>query len=351
MKKVYNVNIEAEYPLPTPREILSELPLTSEMTDFVFQARGETAAILKREDKRILMICGPCSIDSIPAATEYAFRLRQLQEKVGDKMMLIMRTYFEKPRTTIGWKGLAYDPDLDESFNIEKGLRLARKLLIQLAEMKLPTGTEMLSAIIPQYFADLITWASVGARTSESQTHRQLASGLSMPVGFKNSTDGSIATAVDAIKTAAAQHSFLGVINDGRTGVFRTKGNPLCHVILRGAMHMPNYTSEYVAFAKELLRRRKIDTPSIIIDCSHGNSQKNPQNQPKVLSDIVGQINSGESAISGVMLESYIKPGRQEIVSDKGKMIPGLSITDACLGWQETEKTILDAYETLRLPS
>jgi len=348
MKQVYNVNIEGQYPLPTPREILSELPLSSEITDFVFRSRREAEAILKREDRRIMLICGPCSIDSLPAAMEYAARLKGLQEKVKDKMMVIMRTYFEKPRTTIGWKGFAYDPDQDESFNIEKGLRQARKLLIQIAEMGLPTGTEMLSAIIPQYFSDLITWASVGARTSESQTHRQLASGLSMPVGFKNSTDGSIATAVDAIKTAAAQHSFLGVINDGRTGVFRTKGNPYCHVVLRGGQHQPNYTSEYVAFAKELMRRRKLNTQSLIIDCSHANSQKNPANQPKVLNDIIGQINNGETAISGIMLESYIKQGRQEIAADRGKMIPGLSITDPCLGWQETETAVLDAYNAMK---
>lgn len=225
---------------------------------------------------------------------------------------------------------------------------MARKLLIQLAEMGLPAATEFLEPIIPQYFADLITWASIGARTSESQTHRQLASGLSMPIGFKNSTDGQIPVAIDAIRTACARHSFLGVINDGRTGIFSTRGNPNGHVVLRGGVHAPNYTSEYIAFTKELMRRQKLNVQSIVIDCSHANSLKNPANQPKVLNDIVSQINSGETAISGVMLESYIKQGRQDINADHGKMIPGLSLTDACLGWQETEKTIMDAYNALK---
>ncbi len=349
MKKVSNLNIVREFPLPTPREILAELPLTTEMTEHIYEARVATENILKRKDKRILVVCGPCSIDSVPAAMEYAMHLKRLQEKVSDKMFVIMRTYFEKPRTTVGWKGMAYDPDLDESFNIEKGLRLARKLLIQVAELQLPAATEFLEPIIPQYFADLITWASIGARTSESQTHRQLASGLSMPVGFKNATDGQIPVAIDAIKTANAQHSFLGVINDGRTGVFSTKGNPVCHVVLRGGSMGANYTSEHIAFTKELIRRKKVQIPSIVIDCSHANSGKKPENQPKVLQDIVAQINAGENAISGVMLESYIKQGRQDINVDRGKMIPGLSLTDACLGWAETEQAVMDAYNALKI--
>ena len=349
MKKVSNVNIVREFPLPTPREILAELPLTTEITEHIYAARTTTENILARRDKRILMICGPCSIDSIPAAMEYAMHLKQLQAKVQDKMFVIMRSYFEKPRTTVGWKGLIYDPDLDQSFNLEKGLRLARKLLIQLAEMEMPAATEILEPIIPQYVADLISWASIGARTSESQTHRQLASGLSMPVGFKNSTDGAVSVAVDAIKAASASHSFLGVINDGRTGVFSTKGNPYSHIVLRGGLHAPNYTSEHIAFAKELMRRQKVATPAIVIDCSHANSSKKPENQPKVLKDVVAQINAGEQSIAGVMLESYIKQGNQPINADHGKMIPGLSLTDACLGWQETEATIMEAYENLKI--
>ncbi len=349
MKKVSNLNIAQECPLPTPREILADLPLTTELTEHVFAARAITESILKRKDKRILVICGPCSIDSIPAAMEYAAHLKKLQDKVSDKLYIIMRTYFEKPRTTVGWKGFAYDPDLDETFNIEKGLRQARKLLIHVAEMGLPAATEFLEPIIPQYFADLITWAAIGARTSESQTHRQLASGLSMPVGFKNLTDGKIDAAIDAIKAANARHSFIGVINDGRTGIFSTKGNPGGHVVLRGGSNGQNYTSEHIAYTKELLRRQKIQIPSIVVDCSHANSAKKPENQPKVFKDIVNQINAGETAISGVMLESYIKQGRQDINVDRGKMIPGLSVTDGCLGWAETEQAIMDAYNTLKI--
>ena len=292
-----------------------------------------------------MVICGPCSIDSIPAAVEYAARLKSIQEKVSSKLMLIMRTYFEKPRTTVGWKGLIYDPDLDRSFNIEKGLRLARRLLLQLSEMRLPVATEFLEPIIPQYLADLVTWASIGARTTESQTHRQLASGLSMPIGFKNSTDGAISVAVDAIKTASATHSFLGVINDGRTGVFRTRGNKFCHIVLRGGIHGPNYASENIAYVKELMRKEKL-VPSIVIDCSHGNSMRHPEMQPVILRDVLGQIRAGENTISGVMIESYIKTGRQDI-AERGKMIPGLSVTDPCLGWEETEAAILELYKGL----
>jgi len=345
MKKVDNINIVSETPLPTPDEIRMELPVTAEIAENVWQFRQTVGSIVTGKDPRILMICGPCSIDSIPAAMEYAMHLRSLQEKVSDRMFLVMRAYFEKPRTTIGWKGLVYDPDLDRSFHIEKGLRLSRKLLLNLAEMGIPAATEFLEPIIPQYTADLISWASIGARTSESQTHRQMASGLSMPVGFKNSTDGSIGVAVDAIRTASARHSFLGVINDGRTGVFSTRGNPYCHLILRGGVHEPNYTSEYIAFSRELMIREKL-FPSIVVDCSHANSQRNPLKQGEILHNVAEQIIAGQDAIRGVMLESYMKTGRQNM--DKGAIIPGLSITDPCLGWPETESLILETAEMLR---
>ena len=345
MSKIVNLNIEKQYPLPTPQEILEELPTTFVTEDAVYRFRQDVERIIQRKDPRILVITGPCSIDSLPAALEYASALRSLQQKVSSKMMLVMRTYFEKPRTTLGWKGMIYDPDLNQSFNIEKGVRMARKLLLEITRMELPTATEFLEPIIPQYIADLISWAAIGARTVESQTHRQLASGLSMPVGFKNATDGSINVAVDAIQTARAKHSFLGVINDGRTGVFQTRGNRNCHVVLRGGQHLPNYCSEHVAYTVELMKRLKL-TPSVMIDCSHANSMRNPLMQPKIMMDVVAQIRSGQKAICGVMLESYIKTGRQDI-STKGKMIPGISITDACLGWQETEAAILAAYEQL----
>ena len=343
--KVNNLNIANQYPLPTPQEILEELPTTFVSEDTVFRFRQDVENIIQRRDPRILVITGPCSIDSLPAALEYVSALRNLQDKVSSKMMLVMRTYFEKPRTTIGWKGMIYDPDLNQSCNIEKGVRMARKLLLEITRMELPAATEFLEPIIPQYYADLISWAAIGARTVESQTHRQLASGLSMPVGFKNATDGSINVAVEAIQTARAQHSFLGVINDGRTGVFQTRGNRNCHVILRGGQHLPNYSSEHVAYTVELMKRLKL-VPSVMIDCSHANSMRDPLKQPKILENVVAQIHSGQTAICGVMLESYLKTGKQDIAT-KGKIFPGISVTDACLGWQETEEAILAAFEQL----
>lgn len=345
MKRVYNVNIEAQHPLPTPQEIHAELPLRPEMEDFVARTRETIENIIHRRDKRLLVVTGPCSIDNYDAAIDYADRLKTLAKKVESKFVLVMRTYFEKPRTTIGWKGMVYDPDLDKTFNIEKGLRLSRKLLLAMAEKEIPTATEFLDPIIPQYLSDLISWAAIGARTTESQTHRQLVSGLSMPVGFKNATDGSIHIAIDAIKTASAKHSFLGVINDGRTGVFHTKGNRNCNIILRGSATATNYGSEYIAFTEELMRKSGME-PSIIIDCSHGNSLRNPLNQPVAFRDVIGQVKNGATAIAGVMLESYLKTGKQPMKS-RAELTYGLSITDGCLGWDETEALILEQYAAL----
>ena len=345
MKRVYNVNIEAQHPLPTPQEIHAELPLRPEMEDFVARSRETIENIIHRRDRRLLVVAGPCSIDNYDAAIDYADRLKTLAKKVESKFVLVMRTYFEKPRTTIGWKGMVYDPDLDKTFNIEKGLRLSRKLLLAMAEKEIPTATEFLDPIIPQYLSDLISWAAIGARTTESQTHRQLVSGLSMPVGFKNATDGSIHIAIDAIKTASAKHSFLGVINDGRTGVFHTKGNRNCNIILRGSATATNYGSEYIAFTEELMRKSGME-PSIIIDCSHGNSLRNPLNQPVAFRDVIGQVKNGATAIAGVMLESYLKTGKQPMKS-RAELTYGLSITDGCLGWDETEALILEQYAAL----
>lgn len=343
MNKVYNINIISQSPLPTPQEIHSELPIPEHSEDFVMESRGQLIDILNHKDNRFIVITGPCSINDIPSALEYAQRLQKLQKRVSDKIFLIMRTYFEKPRTTVGWKGMIYDPGMDKSFQIERGLRLSRELLLQITEMGLPAATEFLDPIIPQYLCDLITWAAIGARTTESQTHRQMASGMSMPIGFKNATDGSISIAIDAIKTAAAQHSFLGVINDGRTGIFNTKGNPNCHIVLRGSSIDPNYGSEYIAFSKELLRKAGLNQ-AILVDCSHGNSKKMPKNQIKAAEDVIQQRKEGNQAVVGIMLESYLKEGRQEIGE---YMIPGLSVTDACLGWDDTENLILSAYHSL----
>ena len=343
MNKVYNVNIVSQSPLPTPHDIHTELPISEEAESFVADSRRQLVDILNHKDDRFLVIAGPCSINDIPSAIEYAERFKKLQQKVSDKIFLIMRTYFEKPRTTVGWKGLIYDPRMDKSFQIEEGLRLARKLLLQITEMKIPTATEFLDPIIPQYLCDLITWAAIGARTTESQTHRQMASGMSMPIGFKNATDGSITIAIDAIKTAAARHSFLGVINDGRTGIFNTKGNPNCHIVLRGSSIDPNYGSEYIAFSRELLRKAGLNQ-TIVVDCSHGNSRKMPKNQIKAAKDVISQRCDGDKAVTGIMLESYLMEGRQEIGE---YMVPGLSVTDACLGWDDTEELILSAYHAL----
>lgn len=343
MNKVYNVNIISQTPLPTPGEIHEELPIPAVSEDFVEESRRQLVNILNHKEDRFLVITGPCSINDIPSALEYAERFQKLQRKVSDKIFLVMRAYFEKPRTTVGWKGLIYDPFMDKSFKIEHGLRLARKLLLKLTEEKIPAATEFLDPIIPQYLCDLITWAAIGARTAESQTHRQMASGMSMPIGFKNATDGSISIAIDAIKTAASQHSFLGVINDGRTGVFCTKGNPDCHIVLRGSSIDPNYGSEYIAFSRELLRKAGLNQ-AIVVDCSHGNSRKQPKNQIKAAEDVISQRCQGDKSVVGIMLESYLKEGRQEIGE---YMVPGLSVTDACLGWNDTEELILSAYRAL----
>ncbi len=345
MRKTFNVNILSQEPLPTPEEIRCELPMSPEAADSVYAARRTIEKILCGKDSRLLVITGPCSIDSIDAARDYAQRLRQLARRVEDKIYLVMRAYFEKPRTVVGWKGMVYDPHLDGSCHIETGIRISRQFLLELAAAGIPAGTEILEPVIPQYIADLVSWASIGARTSGSQTHRQLASGLSMPTGFKNGTDGEIQVAVEAIRAAASSHTFLGVIDDGRTGIFRTKGNRYCHLVLRGGANGPNYGSEYVAFTKELMRKSGV-VPAIIIDCSHGNSGKKPEMQAVSWRDALGQIAAGETAIRGLMLESYILSGRQEIAAP-GKMHPGLSITDACIGWDETRALIEKAHATL----
>lgn len=347
MKQTYNVNIESQEPLPTPQSIRSEFPITDAIAENVAAARNAIEDILSGSDKRLMVITGPCSIDNIEAANEYAARMAELSPKVSDKIFLIMRAYFEKPRTVIGWKGLIYDPFLDGSFtNIEAGIKLARKLLLHLAELKIPAATEMLEPVIPQYIADLISWAAIGARTTESQTHRQMASGLSMPTGFKNTTDGDIQVAIEAIRAAGSPHTFLGVIDDGHMGFFRTRGNKFCHLVLRGGTNGPNYGSEYIAFTRELMKKAKLN-PAIVIDCSHGNSLKKPELQSVAFRDAIRQISEGETVIKGLMLESYLTPGKQDINHDRG-MVPGLSVTDACIGWAETEALILETHSKLK---
>lgn len=339
-----NVNISSRSVLPSPGAIRSELPLSLESVVKVVKARQEINDILEGTDKRLMVIVGPCSIHDPEAAIEYANRLAKLAAEVKDQLLVIMRVYFEKPRTTVGWKGLIYDPDINGSYNIEKGIFIARKLLLRIVEIGLPVATEMLDPIIAQYIADAVAWAAIGARTTESQTHRQLGSGLSMPVGFKNATDGSFQVAIDAISTAGSQHSFIGVLEDGHVGVFRTSGNPYAHIVLRGGPQ-PNYGSEHIAFLKVAMEKAKLRS-NIIIDCSHANSGKKPDKQHVVFEDVLKQIEAGETAINGVMLESYLKAGSQK-VPESGCPAPDVSITDGCIGWEETERLIRDAHQHL----
>ena len=331
--------------LPTPAQVLGDLPLSEQAQEIVAYSRDEIRACLYGQDDRLLVVVGPCSVHDPKAALDYARRLSALKGELDGELLIVMRVYFEKPRTTLGWKGLVYDPDLDSSFNIEKGLRISRKLLMELVRMELPAATEFLDPIMPQYFADLITWAAIGARTVESQTHRQLASGLPMAVGFKNATDGTFQTAIDAISTALSEHSFIGVLEDGHVGVFRTRGNPYAHIVLRGGNGQPNYGAEHIAFLKVAMQKAHLK-PSIIVDCSHANSGKDYRKQHVALEDVLSQIEAGETAIRGVMLESNLLPGSQKIVSGC-RPTPGLSVTDGCIGWDETAELIRSTYARL----
>ena len=339
-----NINISSRSPLTSPKAIKSELPLSLDAVAKVVSARQEICDILDGKIKKFMMIVGPCSIHNRDSALKYARKLNELREKVSDKIFIVMRVYFEKPRTTIGWKGMIYDPDINGSYNIEQGLFLARKLLLQIVDLGLPVGTEMLDLIIPQYVSDAVSWAAIGARTTESQTHRQLASGLSMPVGFKNATDGNVQVAIDAIRTANSEHSFIGVTEEGQIGVFRTSGNSYGHIVLRGG-NQPNYSAEHIAFLKVALNKAKIKC-GIVVDCSHANSAKQYDRQRIALEDVIQQIRDGEDRIAGVMLESNLKPGSQKIVIGETPD-PEVSITDACIGWEETEELILSAYKNL----
>jgi len=344
MKSSNNVNIASRSVLSSPGAIRSELPLSLDAVMRVVNSRQEICDILDGKSKRFLMIVGPCSIHNPDSAIEYAERLHALSEEVKDRILIVMRVYFEKPRTTLGWKGLIYDPDLNASYNIEKGIFIARKLMLKIIDIGLPVATEMLDPILAQYIADAVSWAAIGARTTEAQTHRQLGSGLSMPVGFKNATDGSFQIAIDAIATARSEHSFIGVLEDGHVGVFRTRGNPYSHIVLRGGGG-PNYGAENIAFLKVAMKKAKIP-PSIIVDCSHANSGKDYSKQGIVLKDVLAQVADGETALAGVMLESNLKPGSQKIVPGE-KPDPCVSITDGCIGWEETEELIRAAYDRL----
>jgi 3-deoxy-7-phosphoheptulonate synthase len=338
MRETKDLRIVDTTALRSPDDVTRELPLSDRAADVVFRARQEIQAVLDGRDQRKLVIVGPCSIHDPKAALDYAGRLLELRERVKDALVVVMRVYFEKPRTTVGWKGLINDPHLDGTYDIPTGIRTARGLLREIAELGLPAATEMLDPIIPQYIADLVSWTAIGARTTESQTHREMASGLSMPVGLKNGTDGGLNVAINAMIAASRPHSFLGVDGAGRVGVVRTAGNPYCHIVLRGGAGGPNYGALEVAKAVAALQKAKV-SPRVMIDASHDNSGKDPLRQPAVLGDVGAQLRGGEQNIIGVMLESHLHEGRQELV-DKATLNYGQSITDGCIGFDATVEVL-----------
>ncbi|MBD2540345.1 3-deoxy-7-phosphoheptulonate synthase [Coleofasciculus sp. FACHB-SPT36] len=345
--QLFNTHIEDSHILLTPNEVKSKLPLTDEAEKTVLNFRNEIEDILDGKDSRKFIVVGPCSIHDVKSAEEYAYRLKNLSDRVNDKLLLIMRVYFEKPRTTVGWKGLINDPDMDDSFHIEKGLLTARSLLIKITELGLPTATEALDPIIPQYIGELIAWSAIGARTTESQTHREMASGLSMPVGFKNGTDGSVQVALNALESARKPHHFLGINATGQVSIFKTKGNAYGHIILRGGAKQPNFDAANVKIAEEKLKAANLP-PKIVIDCSHGNSNKDYKKQSAVFENVIQQILEGNASIVGMMLESNLYEGNQPIPSQLEELKYGVSVTDKCINWEETERIILAAYEKLK---
>ena len=342
-----NLNIASNDALITPEQLKAELPLDNEGLESVKRARGTVFDILDRKDPRLFVVVGPCSIHDTDAAIEYAKRLKELAEKVKDTLFIVMRVYFEKPRTSIGWKGLINDPYLDDSFKIEEGLRKARNLLMNIVEIGLPASSEALGPIAPQYLLDLITWSAIGARTTESQTHREMSSGLSSAVGFKNGTDGGFMVAVNAMQSVSSPHRFLGINSDGQVSVVTTKGNPYAHVVLRGGSNGPNFDTVHVAQCETALKGGGVSS-NIVIDCSHANSNKDPEVQPLVMKDITRQILEGNKSIVGVMLESNINAGSQAIPEDLSKLKYGVSVTDACMNWETTEHTLLEMTSKLR---
>jgi len=344
---INNVNVQSQDLLPTPEQVKAALPLTPTASATVRRGREAIQRILDRRDHRLFVVIGPCSVHDIKAAHDYAARLKRLADELSDTLYIVMRVYFEKPRTTVGWKGLINDPFMDDSFHIEKGLYLARELLLHLAELGLPTATEALDPITPQYLHDLITWTAIGARTTESQTHREMASGLSTPLGFKNGTDGGLKVAINALQSAARPHHFLGINQGGQCAVFRTKGNRYGHVVLRGGNGRANYDAASIAQCERELKDNKLPC-NIAVDCSHGNSNKDPARQPLVAEDCVRQIATGNRSIVGLMLESNIHAGNQPIPEDLSKLKYGVSVTDACIDWETTEKLLRGAREKLK---
>jgi 3-deoxy-7-phosphoheptulonate synthase len=345
--KADDLNIDSISPLMTPQQLKQELPLEGKALESVRNARQTIFDILDRKDPRLFVVVGPCSIHDTQAAMDYAHRLQKLAAEVKDSLYLVMRVYFEKPRTSVGWKGLINDPYMDDTFRIEDGLRIGRKLLLDIVSLGLPASTEALDPISPQYLQDMIAWSAIGARTTESQTHREMSSGLSSAVGFKNGTDGGLMVAVNAMQSVSSPHRFLGINSAGQVSVVKTKGNPYAHVVLRGGSAGPNYDSVHVAQTEAELRKGGVST-NIMIDCSHANSNKDPSIQSLVLKDVSNQILEGNQSIIGVMLESNINFGNQKIPKDLADLQYGVSVTDACIDWAETERSIKEMAARLQ---
>ncbi len=346
-EKISDLHIAREEILPTPREVHAELPADTAAAAHIARARESVQAILGGREQRLLVIVGPCSIHEPESAMEYARRLHDFAPAAADALILVMRVYFEKPRTRLGWKGLIYDPDLDDRGNIGGGLRLARRILLDCARLGLPAASEILDLVTPQYYAELLSWGAIGARTVESPLHRQMASALSAPVGFKNATNGSVQTAVDAILVAAQPHRFPSISFDGRAMIVESTGNPFGHLILRGSEFGPNYDAASVRRAVDALAQAGLP-PRLIVDCSHGNSGKDYRRQPEVAADVAGQIAGGSSAICGLMLESHLVEGRQSITDGRHNLRYGQSVTDGCIGWDATVNVLENLAAAVR---
>ncbi len=350
MPQTQNIHIRETIPLPSPQLLREQLPATEQDTLLVAEWREQILKILSGDDKRLIITVGPCSIHDKNAAIDYAERLSQLSAKVSDQFLLVMRVYFEKPRTTLGWKGLINDPHLDDTFDMSTGLRLAREILLKVTRLQIPSVTELLEPITPQYIADLIALAAIGARTTESPTHRQMASGLSMPVGYKNGTDGNLDVAINAMQAACSPHRFLGIDSEGQTCIVHTTGNPSGFLILRGGRSGPNYSPEHVRMAAEQLNKAGL-SPRFMVDCSHANSNKDYRRQAEVWNEVIEQRISGNDTIIGLMIESNLSPGTQKLTTNLAELQYGVSITDGCIGWEETEQLILSAHEKLATSS
>jgi len=346
VQKTSDINVVETRVLPSPEQLLRELPKTDAQADFITRCREDIHRLIFTDDKRFLLVIGPCSIHDTKAGREYAERLAKLAKEVSDRVVVVMRVYFEKPRTTVGWKGLIMDPHLDGTHEIATGLREARKFLREVLDIGLPTATELLDPITPQYIADLICWSAIGARTTESQTHRQMASGLSMPLGFKNGTDGSLGAAINAIKAAGQPQTFLGIDLAGHAASVTTRGNPNCHIVLRGGSKGPNYSAADIAQTEQGLEKAKLPK-AILVDCSHDNSSKKPELQPEVLRAVIEQIKAGNRSIFGAMIESNLNAGNQPFPQPKEKLSYGVSITDGCIDWATTEASIRELHAAL----